>query len=250
MGGARWRGFRVRKVLCDPEAEGTSLAAPEGLYPQGAEDASRLEPEDRDPQSLCKASDRPACRRQGQSAPGTPPCYLTSNSQLGGRKGRDRRSSGGSARIRDLETRRRFERAARGSTNRQFAAWRPRAARRFHNRAARFGPPAEGGRCFATAISQSGAHSVERIQIHDATTPALSMNASAAIVDSLLRQACTRLARRAGGRARRSVPRRTVSSTLQSFAAPRARLATRLRDFATNRHEYCGLSTAQTRLRR
>jgi len=62
MGGARWRGLRVRKVLRDPKAEGTSRAAPEGLCPQGEEDASRLEPEDRDPQSLCKASDRGRAR--------------------------------------------------------------------------------------------------------------------------------------------------------------------------------------------
>ena len=34
--------------------------------------------------------------------------------------------------------------------------------------------------------------------------------------DSLLRRACMRLSRHAGGRARRSVPRRTVSSTPQS----------------------------------
>ena len=40
-----------------------------------------------------------------------------------------------------------------------------------------------------------------------------------------------------GGRARRSVPRRTVSSTPWSFAAVLARLAWRLRDFATNLHE-------------
>jgi len=63
------------------------------------------------------------------------------------------------------------------------------------------------------------------------------MNASAAIADSLLRQACMRLPRHAGGRARRSVGQRTAGSMLPSFAPPRARLATRLRDFATNRHE-------------
>ncbi len=39
------------------------------------------------------------------------------------------------------------------------------------------------------------------------------------------------------GRARRSVGQRTAESTLPSFAAPRTLLATRLRDFATNRHE-------------
>jgi hypothetical protein len=49
---------------------------------------------------------------------------------------------------------------------------------------------------------------------------------------------------RAGGRARRSPPRRTVSSTPRVLPASRARLATRLRDFATNRHEQCGLSAS------
>jgi hypothetical protein len=57
------------------------------------------------------------------------------------------------------------------------------------------------------------------------------MNTSAAIVHSLLRQAPI------GGRAHRSVSQRTVSSMSQSFTAALARLATRLRDFATNRHE-------------
>ncbi|WHZ27934.1 MAG: hypothetical protein OJF51_002732 [Nitrospira sp.] len=78
------------------------------------------------------------------------------------------------------------------------------------------------------------------------------MNVSAAIADSLLRQAF-------GGQARLSRPRRTVSSTPRSLRTPRARhrrltnsaastnvaliilravdLAMRLRDFATNRHE-------------
>src|SRR5437867_12034146 len=95
--------------------------------------------------------------------------------------------------------------------------------------------------------------------------------------DSLLRQACPRLGERARGRARRLVPQRTVSSTPRSrrplgseaclvdsyeggqppctiptkgahplrdppggvprLAPLHARLATRLRDFATNRHE-------------
>src|SRR5688572_20479394 len=91
--------------------------------------------------------------------------------------------------------------------------------------------------------------------------PASFMNASAAIADSLLRQACQEpmptggkvlircdLIERSGsseawygGRARRSVGQRTAGSMPPSFAAPRARLATRLRDFATNRHELCGL---------
>ncbi|WHZ28192.1 MAG: hypothetical protein OJF51_002990 [Nitrospira sp.] len=56
------------------------------------------------------------------------------------------------------------------------------------------------------------------------------MNASAAIADSLLRRAF-------GGQARLSQPRHTVSSMPRFLVAPRARLATRLRDFATNRHE-------------
>ena len=51
------------------------------------------------------------------------------------------------------------------------------------------------------------------------------MSASAASADSRLRQAC-------GGRARRSVPQRTRSSTPQSFTAPRTRLA---RDYALSR---------------
>ncbi len=41
----------------------------------------------------------------------------------------------------------------------------------------------------------------------------------------------------AGGRARRSVGQHTVSSMPPSLAPPRARLAWRLRNFATNRHE-------------
>src|SRR5438093_520083 len=58
-----------------------------------------------------------------------------------------------------------------------------------------------------------------------------------AIADSLRRQTCPCLGERARGRALRLVPQRTVSSTPRSLAAPRARLATRLRNFATNRHE-------------
>ena len=45
------------------------------------------------------------------------------------------------------------------------------------------------------------------------------------------------VARRPGRRARRSVGQHTVSSMPPSLAAPRACLAWRLRDFATNRHE-------------
>jgi len=63
------------------------------------------------------------------------------------------------------------------------------------------------------------------------------MSASAAIADPLLRQACPRALRRAGRRARRSVGHRIAANTPPSLAPPRARLATRLRDFATNRHE-------------
>ncbi len=81
------------------------------------------------------------------------------------------------------------------------------------------------------------------------------MNASAAITDSLLRQAF-------GGPARPSQPRHTVSSMPRFLRAPRARhrrltispaptnvaliilravdLATRLRDFAMNRHDNAG----------
>jgi len=63
------------------------------------------------------------------------------------------------------------------------------------------------------------------------------MNDSAAIANSLLRQAGMHVRSHAGGRARRSGPQHTVSSMLRVLAAPRARLAMRLRDFATNRHE-------------
>jgi hypothetical protein len=102
MSGPRRRGLRVRKVLRDPEAEGTSRAAPEGLCPQGAENAPRLEPEDRDPQSLCKASDRDRARLARHLA-------ATSPIKMGVRKGRDRRSSGPRATITGLGPRRRFE---------------------------------------------------------------------------------------------------------------------------------------------
>ena len=67
------------------------------------------------------------------------------------------------------------------------------------------------------------------------------MDASAAIAHSLLRQAYARFDLRAGGRARRSVGQRTALGTPSSFSAPRARLATRLRNFATNRHGRRGL---------
>jgi hypothetical protein len=55
--------------------------------------------------------------------------------------------------------------------------------------------------------------------------PAIFMNASAAIADSPLRQAWTRLTRRPGRRARPPVGQHTVSSMLPSLAAPRACLA-------------------------
>ena len=56
------------------------------------------------------------------------------------------------------------------------------------------------------------------------------MNASAAIADSLLRRAFD-------VQARPSQPRHAISSMPWFLGAPRARLATRLRDFATIRHE-------------
>jgi len=62
------------------------------------------------------------------------------------------------------------------------------------------------------------------------------MNTSAPIADSLLRRACTRSrGAQAGGLTAQSL--NVLSSTPQSFAVPHARLASRLRDFATNRHE-------------
>ncbi len=69
-------------------------------------------------------------------------------------------------------------------------------------------------------------------QVPQWPSPALFMNASAAIADPLLRQAC-------GRRAHPSVLRRTARVRLRTsgLRAPRAALATRLRDFATNRHE-------------
>src|SRR5437867_3966267 len=87
--------------------------------------------------------------------------------------------------------------------------------------------------------------------------PGSFMSASAAIADPLLRHACQEpmstggkvlircdLIERSGsseawygGRARRSVGRRIAANTAPSLAPPRARLTTRLRDFATNRHE-------------
>ena len=60
---------------------------------------------------------------------------------------------------------------------------------------------------------------------------------------ALLLQSRIRCCDKPGGeRARRSVLQRPVSRTPQSFAAPHARLATRLHDFATNPRESCGLS--------
>src|SRR2546430_5326974 len=60
------------------------------------------------------------------------------------------------------------------------------------------------------------------------TWPGLFMNASAAIADPLLRQACPQVLRRAGGRARRLVGHRIAANTAPSLAPPRARLTTRL----------------------
>jgi len=60
--------------------------------------------------------------------------------------------------------------------------------------------------------------------------PALFMKASAAIADSPLRQAYRRACSLLS-------PSTYGSSMPLSFAAPLARLAWRLRDFATNRHE-------------
>ena len=74
-----------------------------------------------------------------------------------------------------------------------------------------------------------------------ALKPAVFMSISAVIADSPLRQACTPTNRRPGRRARRSVSQHTVSSMLPSLTTPRASRTWRLRDFATNRHEYCGL---------
>ena len=91
--------------------------------------------------------------------------------------------------------------------------------------------------------------------------PALSMNVSAAIADSLLRQAWTWWPSvQAGGLAAQSVnillgtgalllgacPRQEAGQAPPQTAepvtwAPRACLVWRLRDFATNRHDSCGL---------
>ena len=67
------------------------------------------------------------------------------------------------------------------------------------------------------------------------------MSTSAAITNSLLRRAF-------GGQARPSQPRLTVSSMPRFLGALRARLATRLRDFATNRHESCRLAGLSVRV--
>jgi hypothetical protein len=64
--------------------------------------------------------------------------------------------------------------------------------------------------------------------------PTLFMSGSAAIAGSPLRQAWTQ---RPGRWARRLVGQHTVSRMHPSLADPRACLAWRLRDFATNRHE-------------
>jgi len=63
------------------------------------------------------------------------------------------------------------------------------------------------------------------------------MNTSAAIAKSPLRQVWTRLALHPSRRAHRSVGQHTVSRMPPSLATPRACLAWRLHDFATNRHE-------------
>ena len=62
------------------------------------------------------------------------------------------------------------------------------------------------------------------------------MSASTAIADSPLRRACTRFPGvQAGGLAAQSV--NILFKDARFLAAPRARLAWRLRDFATNHHE-------------
>ena len=66
------------------------------------------------------------------------------------------------------------------------------------------------------------------------------MSASAAIADSQLRLAC----RRAGSPLDRST---SCSRMPSSLTAPRVRLALRLRNFATNRHESCGLAGCSER---
>lgn len=69
------------------------------------------------------------------------------------------------------------------------------------------------------------------------TFPTLFMSSSAVIVDSPLRQTNMRIRQHVGGRARRPVGQQTVSSLSPFFAAPRVRLAWRLRNFAMNCHE-------------
>jgi len=66
--------------------------------------------------------------------------------------------------------------------------------------------------------------------------PALFMSASTTIADPLLRRAFGRWARP-------SDPHPYCTSTHRGLKAPRAGLATRLSDFATNRHEQCGLDS-------
>ena len=88
---------------------------------------------------------------------------------------------------------------------------------------------------------------VARIIHEHVYCPPVALQRATGTRDSLLRPACMGLPLHAGGRARRSVGQRTdhplhvseqrVPGTPPSLAAPRARLATRLRDFETNRHE-------------
>lgn len=73
----------------------------------------------------------------------------------------------------------------------------------------------------------------------------MPMDASAAIEDSLRRQATMRFLLHGGRQARRSVGQQPIARMPLSFTAPRACLATRLRNFATNRHEHCRLDTGR-----
>lgn len=73
------------------------------------------------------------------------------------------------------------------------------------------------------------------------------MDASAAIADSLRRQAAIRFLLHGGMQARRSVGQQPLARMPLSLTAPRACLATRLRNFATNRHEHCRLDTPRRR---
>lgn len=71
------------------------------------------------------------------------------------------------------------------------------------------------------------------------------MDTSAAIADSLLRQAVMRFLLHGGRQARRSVGQQPLARMPLSLTAPRACLATRLCNFATNRHEHCRLDTGR-----